>query len=253
MVALPTESSLLFPTLAAVQALGGSAHKDDIEREVVRSQGFSDEQLAEEFPPTATRRGSILLVRIAFARTSLKKIKALDNAKTGVWTITDRGERFLREGPAAVVAADKEVRRNRSRGMPEPDLAPATTVGATSKRPGLGDAVRAALQAEFGALRSGSKALSSSATAQFDAISGDGNTIIEFLEHEGPTLGAHLDAVASAAFKVSSFLNAGLARNGILVFIDSTAASTVSDPTTWLGAAIRSAGIEVRVVALDPE
>jgi len=254
MVTLPTESSLLYPTLAAVQALGGSARKEDIEREVIRSQRFTPAQVAVEFPPTATRRGSVLAVRIAFARTSLKKLLALDNAKTGVWSITDRGERFLREGEAAVIAADKEVRRNRSRGMPEPDLThrtPDPRPSDFSAQREVEDAVRRALEGEFGPLRPGSKALSASVAADFDGVSSDGTTIVEIFARVRPMNDGQTKQVASDAFKIAAFLQNGVARVGVLAFVDAEAASTATNTSTWLGEAIRSAGIEVRVVNID--
>jgi len=252
MVALPTDTSLLYPTLQAVQTLGRSSRKDAIYQEVIRSAPITPEQMAIEFPPTSTRRGSKVINRIDFALTYLKQLEALENEKTGVWSITEKGDRFLREGRDALIAAHKIRKQNGSAGpaVAVPAQAEPHPSDSTAQR-AVEEPVRRALADEFGPLRPGTKSLSASASADFDAISGDGSTIVEIFAHVGPLKGGQIKKVASDAFKISCFLSAGLARVGVLAFIDADAARAATNTTSWLGEAIRSAGIEVRIVNVD--
>lgn len=45
-VSIPSARELLWPTLIAMRALGGSGHIEEINEEVAVEQRFSDEQLA---------------------------------------------------------------------------------------------------------------------------------------------------------------------------------------------------------------
>ena len=118
--AVPSYLEMLYPTLQALDRLGGSGTKDEIDQEAVRIMGLTDEQLAVEFPPEATQKGSKVIHRLAWARTYLKKFEAVDNSRRGVWTLEAPGRKYLElnptEGAKALRLADSEVRRqNRAR------------------------------------------------------------------------------------------------------------------------------------------
>jgi restriction system protein len=84
--AIPTYNELLWPTLRAVRSLGGTARLDEIDEKVIELEGFSDEQLAvlhNEGPR------SEIEYRLAWARTYLKGMGALQSAARGVWEATD--------------------------------------------------------------------------------------------------------------------------------------------------------------------
>jgi len=89
--AIPRYNQLLWPTLRAVQALGGSARLDEIDEKVIELEGFSESQLAvlhNEGPR------SELEYRLAWARTYLKGMGALESAGRGVWEVTESGRQI---------------------------------------------------------------------------------------------------------------------------------------------------------------
>jgi restriction system protein len=85
---MPPYHELLWPTLQAVQELGGSASIDEIVETVIKNDGLSDEQqevLHHDGP------GTELGYRLAWARTYLKGMDLLTNSARGVWTLTEEG------------------------------------------------------------------------------------------------------------------------------------------------------------------
>ena len=114
-VAIPTYVEMMLPTLRALEKLGGSGTKEEIDESAVELMGLSDEQVAFEFPPEATQKGSKVLHRLAWARTYLKKFGALNNSTRGVWTLEPPAQKYLDADPdeavAALQAADWEARR----------------------------------------------------------------------------------------------------------------------------------------------
>ena len=93
---IPTQWALMYPTLVAIQQLGGSATKSELEEEVPRIANISDEQLAVTFPEGFNSAGkSKVLTEMSWARTNLKGIGAADNSKRGVWSITQTGQEYL--------------------------------------------------------------------------------------------------------------------------------------------------------------
>ena len=110
-VALPPYTDLLWPTLQAVIALGGSGVIEDIDSEVIDRAGL----------PEAVRTvlhgdgpGTEIEYRVAWARTYLKGMGLLSNTRRGVWSVTDRG-RAVRESEIKPmqVAYTAEKRRKR--------------------------------------------------------------------------------------------------------------------------------------------
>jgi restriction system protein len=88
---VPPYHELLWPTLRAVRSLGGVARLDEIDERVIELQRFSDEQLAvlhNEGPR------SEIEYRLAWARTYLKGMGALQGAGRGVWEVTDFGRQL---------------------------------------------------------------------------------------------------------------------------------------------------------------
>lgn len=85
---IPSHRTMLWPTLQAVTLLGGSAGLSEINEKAIELQGFSEEQqsvLHGSGPRTEIE------YRLAWARTHLKAIGALDNSVRGVWSVTDMG------------------------------------------------------------------------------------------------------------------------------------------------------------------
>jgi len=84
---LPSVQELMWPTLEALRNLGGSGQTEEINGEVIKRQGFSEEQLAIRRPKK--ERQSMIEHRLAWSRTKLKEIGAIKNSAWGVWALTD--------------------------------------------------------------------------------------------------------------------------------------------------------------------
>lgn len=85
---VPSYDKLLWPTLRAVRSLGHSARIDEMVEKVIEQGGVSEAQVAvlhKDGPRSEVE------YRIAWARTYLKGIGALDNPQRGVWITTERG------------------------------------------------------------------------------------------------------------------------------------------------------------------
>ena len=85
---IPTFEDLLWPTLKALEGIGGSASIQELSSRIAMDMALPDEVLDvlhKEGPQTEVD------YRAAWARTHLRMIGATDNTARGVWTITDRG------------------------------------------------------------------------------------------------------------------------------------------------------------------
>lgn len=96
---IPSENDLLWPTLRALESMGGSATKDELLHKLTEDIGLTDE-LADVLHRDGPQ--AEIDYRAAWARTRLRKIGAVENPSRGVWTITETGrqirsERKLRE------------------------------------------------------------------------------------------------------------------------------------------------------------
>jgi restriction system protein len=80
---------LLWPTLQAIKALGGSGSLQEIEDQAIDIAELSDEQLAVLH---GNGPQSEIHYRMAWARTYLKRVGALDSGGRGVWAITEYGQ-----------------------------------------------------------------------------------------------------------------------------------------------------------------
>lgn len=100
-VVIPKFSELMWPTLEALQRLGSSGTVQEIEAQVFEAASFADEQRS-----VLHRGGPVteLSYRMAWARTYLKYVGAVDNSQRGVWSITDHG-RSLEQGDMAAIPA----------------------------------------------------------------------------------------------------------------------------------------------------
>ena len=87
-IAVPSYKELLWPTLRAVREIGDSGTIEEIVEKVIELEGFTEEQQAV---PHGDRPGSEIEYRLAWARTYLKGMGALDNSKRGVWSTTELG------------------------------------------------------------------------------------------------------------------------------------------------------------------
>jgi restriction system protein len=82
----PLYRELFWPTLRAIQELGGSATRQEVLAKV--ASPFTEDEQAETMPNGRTSR---LHYYTSWNLTRLKRVGAIDNSKQGVWTVTDRG------------------------------------------------------------------------------------------------------------------------------------------------------------------
>jgi restriction system protein len=85
---IPSHADLMWPTIKALLALGGSGSINEIVEKVVELEGFTEEQQAV---PHGDGPQSQIEYRLAWARSYLKGMGLLDNSARGVWTLTEKG------------------------------------------------------------------------------------------------------------------------------------------------------------------
>ena len=124
---LPTYSTLMYPVLVAVHALGGSASGREITDRVLESEGFTDEQVALTY---GTREKSVLVDRLEWARSYCKLSGALESPARKLYLLSPLGHEVLAlaepDARARLLELDKAVRAARKR-KPKPSAAPAGT------------------------------------------------------------------------------------------------------------------------------
>ena len=130
-ISVPDYSQLLWPTVDALSALGGSGSIDEIVETVLQREDFTEEQqqvLHGDGPQTEIE------YRLAWARTYLKYMKLLINSRRGVWTLTEDGRSVDKSDiprlHAQVIARLREEQRNKrqagqAKGAPVGDEQPA--------------------------------------------------------------------------------------------------------------------------------
>jgi restriction system protein len=104
---VPKYDMLFNPVLDAMQALGGSASIGELDEQVTRTLGLSQDDTAQMHDERQTE----LHYRLAWARTYLKAAGYLDNSARGVWVLTDAGKQTPHVDPAAVTRLVKQKAR----------------------------------------------------------------------------------------------------------------------------------------------
>lgn len=85
---IPHEQKLMWPIITAMRELGGSARNTEIEQKVIEIENYSNELIAVMH---TNLRQTKLQYRLAWARTRLKNIGALESRETTLWVLTDNG------------------------------------------------------------------------------------------------------------------------------------------------------------------
>src|SRR5712671_4990233 len=122
---VPKYYELMFPTLKALKALGGSATNEEILDKVSELEKFSEEvQKAQR----AEHRQTILSYRLHWARSYLKRVGAIANNERGVWTLTEKGASLSQQDcekvPSLVRKQDYEKRKARIKELRTSDDVP---------------------------------------------------------------------------------------------------------------------------------
>lgn len=121
---VPSYDSLLWPVLKALKAMGGSASNEELFTKVVELEAISEETASIAH---SDNRQSKLSYNMAWAKTYLKKVGAIENSARGVWSMTDAGERLTAAEVKRIPAQVRKLASDRRRMEGEPDIAVAAT------------------------------------------------------------------------------------------------------------------------------
>lgn len=105
---VPRVPELMWPTLCALQALGGEATNAEVYEEVVRREGYSEAQqsvLHKDGPQT------MIDYRLGWTRTVLRFGGLIDSSRPGRWTITALGAGACQEDMQALQRRYDDERR----------------------------------------------------------------------------------------------------------------------------------------------
>ena len=128
-VEVPSFDELMWPTLQALKAMGGSATNEELLAKVIELEAYPPEVQAFQHSDS---RQTKLNYNLAWAKTYLKKVGAIENSSRGVWSLTKIGEQLTAE---EVLAVPGRVRKQllddrRARELASPESSPAADVEA---------------------------------------------------------------------------------------------------------------------------
>jgi restriction system protein len=125
---VPTYLDLIYPTVKAVAALGGSAQGREVTARVIEAIGAPDEQVAITYK---NRSKSVLIDRLEWARSYAKLGGAIESPQRGLFVLTTYGKELLAlpedKAIQAVKEMDRQVRANRARKHSDSDNGTAST------------------------------------------------------------------------------------------------------------------------------
>jgi restriction system protein len=102
---IPAYSDLMWPAIRALKAMGGSATNEELLAKVIELENFSPDVQAVVH---VDGRQSKVNYNLAWAKTYLKKVGAVENSHRGVWTLTKEGEKLI---PSEVSLIPAQVRK----------------------------------------------------------------------------------------------------------------------------------------------
>lgn len=103
---VPKYSALLYPTLKAIKALGGSGSNDEILDKVSELEKYPEE--IQKIQHTDHRQ-STLNYNLHWARSYLKIVGAIANNQRGIWTITDKGAALSEDDCKSIPADARKI------------------------------------------------------------------------------------------------------------------------------------------------
>lgn len=99
---MPSVSELYLPIMHALDTLGGSGTKKEIDSTVITEMNLPEELTEilhnEKYSSTQTEIGN----RLAWARTHLKKCKLIENSDNGVWSFTSNYKKGIEITPSEI-------------------------------------------------------------------------------------------------------------------------------------------------------
>ena len=110
---IPTSEDLLWPTLKALEARGGSGSIQELSEQVAADLELPDEMLDILHGKSGPK--SEVDYRASWARTRLKFINAVDNTTRGIWTITEVGRGIQTDQKVRELVRLELAKRNKER------------------------------------------------------------------------------------------------------------------------------------------
>jgi restriction system protein len=127
---VPAYDELMWPALKALKAMGGSASNEELLTKVIELEKFP--QNVQTYLHSDQRQTK-LHYNLAWAKTYLKRVGALENSTRGVWSLTDSSEGMKEADCAKVPAlvrrqdAERKKARDKQPSVDLPDLIGAST------------------------------------------------------------------------------------------------------------------------------
>lgn len=134
---MPTHQQLVLPILLAVDSLGGSAKTQEIIETVLEHLPHADALLQVAYPNRP--QDSVLISRLAWGRSTAKRIGALEQPTQGMYLLTEVGEEIIKLPDVEAFSTIRELDREAFRAKrKQKELK--TTTDTTEPREGIPDA-----------------------------------------------------------------------------------------------------------------
>jgi restriction system protein len=122
---VPGYHELIWPTLKALKAMGGSASNEELAAKLVEIENIPEDVQAVVH---VDNRQPKLFYNLAWAKTYLKRVGALANSQRGVWSLTATGEKMTEKDcinvPALVRKQDAERKKLVGEELPTEEASP---------------------------------------------------------------------------------------------------------------------------------
>lgn len=124
---MPTFDELMWPLLNALRVMGGSATNEELLAKIIEQEAYPAEVQSVQH---TDGRQTKLNYNLAWAKTYLKKVGALENSSRGVWSLTKAGEQLTRQDVAAVPnrVRKQDLDERKAKRLADTDASPATAV-----------------------------------------------------------------------------------------------------------------------------
>lgn len=110
---VPKFADIMFPCLNALKSLGGSGTNEEILDRICELEKIPDDVQRVQ----GSNHGQTLLgYRLAWARSFLKKVGAVQNTDRGVWAITEKGQSLTEPECKKIPAAVRKMENGKRRG-----------------------------------------------------------------------------------------------------------------------------------------
>lgn len=117
----------MWPLLNALRVMGGSATNEELLAKIIEQEAYPAEVQSVQH---TDGRQTKLNYNLAWAKTYLKKVGALENSSRGVWSLTKAGEQLTRQDVAAVPnrVRKQDLDERKAKRLADTDASPATAV-----------------------------------------------------------------------------------------------------------------------------